>query len=132
MVTVFVFHMWLAGMIYLDWYTYIDMTWQWNAHCQISFFLHSSFKYQIVLVSSIMMISAGAATSISTSIFTSSGTVFSEEKPVITPGQQTWIQSLLADMSRHDPPTPTTSTTSSTAVALSLYNRFAAFLAALS
>ena len=79
-----------------------------------------------------MMISAGAATSMSTSIFTSSGAVSSEEKPVFTPGQQTWIQSLLADMSRHDPPTPTTSTTSSTAVALSLYNRFAAFLAALS
>ena len=85
-----------------------------------SVFLHSSFKCQIDLVSSIVMISAGAATSMSTSIFTLSGAVSSEEKPVFTPGQQTWIQSLLVDMSWRDPPTPTTSAASSTAVALSL------------
>ena len=67
-----------------------------------SVFLHARLKYQVVLMSFVMMSSAETSISMSTLIFTSSWAVSSEEQPEFTQAQQAWIQSLLADMSQCD------------------------------
>ena len=88
-----------------------------------SVLLHASLQVvQVISVSSVIS-SAGASTSMSTSIFTSSGAITTEEQSTFTPTQQAWIQSLLVDMSWCDPPTSTTSTASLTAVSLSTCNK---------